>query len=495
MLPSPSTPRSTRRGNERFDHIIREKVAADHPHDPHTWDFKGATPDSVFAPSFGEGYEKRQQQPFWRKALMALRERRNRIAATNTAADYEDPPNHERLGGVRFRQKYSPSLSVWRIARKIGLVFLAMLASILCFFGIVHIVNILINLGPIFYQDETYDIPSRLSNSGYDSPSDVTRDIQPLPCHSHNDYWRRLPLFEAISYGCVGVEADVWLFPDSSSEPELYVGHNTAALTPERTFRSLYVDPITELLDRTNSPASRSISHESAPVRPNGIWDTDPSQTLVLLVDFKNDGESIWPIVQDHLEPLRSRGYLTYWDGKNTVEGPVTVVATGNAPFDLLNSNSTYRDIFYDAPLDMLFEEPEPIPGISPSQHELSYLITTSSSKESTQLPSGPNADSFNSSNSYYASVSYPKSVGRAHWLNGEPTAHQLHLVRGQIRGAKRRGLKPRYWGTPNWPIAIRNKMWEVLVEEGVSFLNVDDLQAATTWDWETRRHRTWFWR
>lgn len=362
--------------------------------------------------------------------------------------------------------------------------------------GIIHVVNIIINLGPVFYQDEYYDVRSRMGGpmeGPLNYPTDVTRDIKPLPCHSHNDYWRRVPLFEAISYGCVGVEADVWLFPDQTDGPELYVGHNTAALTPKRTFRSLYVNPIMEILDRVNSPATRVVSNEANPKRPNGVWDADPTQTLVLLVDFKNDGHKLWPVVQEQLNSLRSRGYLSYWNGADFVKGPVTIVATGNAPFDLLTANTTYRDIFFDAPLAMLYEEPEPIPGFDVSQQKIPLAAATSG-QGVTGLPLGTTADSFNSSNSYYASVSFPKAVGRGHWFKGEPTAHQLHLMRGQIQGAKNRGLKPRYWGTPSWPIAIRNKMWEVLVEEGVDFLNVDDLQAATSWDWNTRRHRTWFW-
>jgi hypothetical protein len=34
----------------------------------------------------------------------------------------------------------------------------------------------------------------------------------PVGCHSHNDYWRRVPLYSALQAGCIGVEADVWLF-------------------------------------------------------------------------------------------------------------------------------------------------------------------------------------------------------------------------------------------------------------------------------------------
>ena len=121
MLPSSSsTPRSIRSRDGRFDHIIREEVAADQPDDPPAWSA------SVLAPSFGEHYGKQQQQqqPFWRKALMALRERRRiKLAATDDLASNSYP--HKRYG--------RPMLSIFRIARCIGLLFLAMLGLFLCF--------------------------------------------------------------------------------------------------------------------------------------------------------------------------------------------------------------------------------------------------------------------------------------------------------------------------------------------------------------------------
>jgi hypothetical protein len=80
-----------------------------------------------------------------------------------------------------------------------------------------------------------------------DYPTDATRDVLPIPCHSHNDYWRRVPLFDAIHWGCTGVEADVWLFND---QDELLVGHSSSSLSPTRTLRSLYVDPLVDLLDK-----------------------------------------------------------------------------------------------------------------------------------------------------------------------------------------------------------------------------------------------------
>lgn len=89
--------------------------------------------------------------------------------------------------------------------------------------------------------------PGQLGEGLSHYPTDFTRDVVPIPCHSHNDYWRRVPLFEAIHYGCTGVEADVWLFDD-----ELFVGHNLGSLTKNRTLRKMYIDPLLDILDHQN---------------------------------------------------------------------------------------------------------------------------------------------------------------------------------------------------------------------------------------------------
>jgi hypothetical protein len=40
-------------------------------------------------------------------------------------------------------------------------------------------------------------------------PDYFGRDIVPKACHSHSDYWRTVPLYEAPAAGCVSIEADV----------------------------------------------------------------------------------------------------------------------------------------------------------------------------------------------------------------------------------------------------------------------------------------------
>ncbi|KAJ9148443.1 Altered inheritance of mitochondria protein 6 [Pleurostoma richardsiae] len=271
-------------------------------------------------------------------------------------------------------------------------------------------------------------------------PTDFLRDVLPKACHSHNDYWRRIPLFSALHAGCIGVEADVWWFDDDRHRDHLYIGHHPAALQRKRTFESLYINPLVKILERQN-PSTEFYNDTS-----RGVFDTDPSQSLTLLVDVKTDGASTWPMVVEQLEPLRERGWLSVFDNGKVRYGPITVVGTGNAPFDQIIQNSTYRDVFFDAPLDKL------------------------------------EGSSFDTSNSHYASVSLRHAVGQV-WPGGLTPA-QLETIRNQIRQAHERGLKARYWSLPAWPINARNHIWQVLEEEGIDLLNVDDLKGATKKDW-----------
>lgn len=323
-------------------------------------------------------------------------------------------------------------------------------------------------------------------------PTDFLRDVNPIPCHSHNDYWRRVPLFSALRAGCTGVEADVWLF-----DSELYVGHNTASLTRNRTFQSLYINPLVSILERQN-PSTDFYNGTS-----HGVFDTDPGKSLTLLVDVKTSGAETWPWVLAQLEPLRERGWLTFVSNNTLHRRPITVVGTGNTPFDVLTHNATYRDAFFDAPLDQMweprkktaemagwpeFDDTVPGEGLVEDEGSAEEDIPTSyvEIKPPTDVGQGMSGvlpgDEFNETNSFYASVSFGKAVGRM-W-RGRLSARQMKIIRGQVRGAHRRGLKARYWDLPSWPLGLRNHVWEVLVSEGVDVLNVDDLRAASRQVW-----------
>lgn len=326
-------------------------------------------------------------------------------------------------------------------------------------------------------------------------PTDFLRDVIPIPCHSHNDYWRKVPLFSALYNGCISVEADVWAFDD-----ELYIGHNTASLTVNRTFQSLYINPLVTILERQN-PATSFYNGSGY-----GVFDTDLEQSLTLLVDVKTDGAETWPLVLQQLEPLRQRGWLSYVENDVVHRRPITVVGTGETPFNVLTSNQTYRNAFFDAPLDQMWEGPRPDEG-EPVQPGVDNMGDSTGGSRTDKLTSSiarakPNnplslstiqrrsqgnagtssEDSYTRLNSYYASTSFNEVIGTIWW--GKLSNEQIDLIRGQIRGAHHRGLKARYWDTPTWPTSLRNYIWDVLVQEGADLLNVDDLEAARSGVW-----------
>lgn len=347
-------------------------------------------------------------------------------------------------------------------------------------------------------------------------PTDATADKHPIHCHSHNDYWRKVPLYSAINFGCSSVEVDVWLV-----DGELYVGHRRLTLTSKRTLRNLYIDPLLRLLQMQN-PSSPFYSDANYPSDQNegfplnGVFDTHPSQTLVLLIDFKSYGPDVWWELQSQLSPLREQGYLTYFNGTDIVERPVTVVGTGEAPFEWLTANKTYREVFFDAPLaalaDHSFLWPNPnhpqdpskasinrVPAPDDASSEIGSNLepTIYEEREEDRKPSVARVWDmtdedhllYNRTNSYYASVSFTGSIGRI-W-GSRLSQDQLQMIRSQIRGAHRLGLKVRYWGIPQWPIGLRNHIWHILIREGADILSVDDLYGATRTDWRRERSRS----
>ncbi|KAL4817805.1 PLC-like phosphodiesterase [Aspergillus spinulosporus] len=296
-------------------------------------------------------------------------------------------------------------------------------------------------VSPTQALEGTSELQSILKNthrsSEYKYPTDFTRGILPIPVHSHNDYWRDVPFYTALSLGCISVEADVWLYNGT-----LYVGHDESSLTDERTFESLYINPILDVLERQN-PKSKFLTGPTH----NGVFDASTDQTLYLWVDSKTSGPETFEAVIAALEPLRQKGYLTTVKNNETLtQGPVTVIGTGNTPYDMVGPVAD-RDYFYDGPLAALNETGND--GITP-------LISP------------------------IASTSFTSAIGELTLgVDSVLSDEQLNTLRSQISMAKEKGIKARYWGAPSWPIRARNTLWTTLINEGVGLLNVDDLAAA----------------
>ena len=268
----------------------------------------------------------------------------------------------------------------------------------------------------------------------YTYPTSLTQEIIPKNFHSHNDYWRPVPFYSALSAGAMSVEADVWLVNGT-----LYVGHEISALKKERTFDALYIQPILKTV-RAQNP---NTSFVTSPTR-NGVYDTSSGQTLYLFVDVKTDGATTWPAVVKALQPLRSAGYLTTVNSSSGVtSGPVTVVGTGNTPLNQVQGVQP-RDYFWDAP----------IPTLNSSFSNITSDVSP------------------------IASTDFAVQFGNVR--NETFNATQLALLNAQVKTAHDKGIMVRYWDQPGWPVGTRNAIWRILWNAGVDLLNVDDLEGVS---------------
>ncbi|KAK5732748.1 Altered inheritance of mitochondria protein 6 [Elasticomyces elasticus] len=293
-----------------------------------------------------------------------------------------------------------------------------------------------------FGQDISWTSPSLWD----DDRLSFVHSVSPVPVHSHNDYDRRIPLFEALGSGCTSVEADVHLVGS-----DLLVGHGSKDLRGSWNLRSMYLEPLERLLNLQNAalPANGELW---------GIFDWEPQQTVVLLVDIKTSGAAAFDEMYAQLQPLRDMDYLSHWNGTQRVVRPLTIVASGNAPFDsVLGLNSTNRDIFWDAKLEQL---PSSLDDFSTESPTYKY----------------------NMSNTHYASTRF-RNAKLHTWHNSSlplpSTTQQRDIAATQIEQAEARGLISRYWDTPDSPPNLGDIVWRVLVDAKVGIINMDDMGAV----------------
>lgn len=223
-------------------------------------------------------------------------------------------------------------------------------------------------------------------------PLNFTSDVIPLPCHSHNDYTRDVPLYDALSAGCTSVEADVWLHSST-----LRVSHTDPGDSGP-TIQDLYIDPLVALLNAQNSDGGSS----------KGVYPKNSTQSLVLLVDFKGDGDSTWDAVFSALQPLRDAGYLSNWDGSQFVSAPITVVTTGNAPLSKAANGSANpsHDMFMDSRVN-------------------------------------ESLDGFNTSNTYYSSADFESAITSSG--SAPLSSENQQKLSDQVSAAHAKGFLTRY--------------------------------------------------
>ena len=137
--------------------------------------------------------------------------------------------------------------------------------------------------------------------------------------HSHNDYEKHFPFWEAYNNGYGSIEADIFLRDDN-----LIVAHDTNQVKLHRTLDSLYLQPLQQcIIDNKGCPYS------------------DNRRVLQLLIDVKTDSVAT---LNKLVKKLKAYAVITGC-------AAVKIVITGNRP-----SSSTFTEypsyIYFDGELN-----------------------------------------------------------------------------------------------------------------------------------------------
>ncbi|MEO8569079.1 MAG: alkaline phosphatase [Ginsengibacter sp.] len=116
--------------------------------------------------------------------------------------------------------------------------------------------------------------------------------------HAHNDYMHPLPFYTAFNTGFGSIEADVY-----PVDGILYVSHNKKDIQPQRTLKSLYLEPLLNELAK------------------------DKHRHLKLLIDIKENYQLSLQILLKEIDPLKNYLVTPGDAGK-----PVTILISGERP-------------------------------------------------------------------------------------------------------------------------------------------------------------------
>lgn len=239
--------------------------------------------------------------------------------------------------------------------------------------------------------------------------------------HAHNDYKHLRPLRSALRYGFASVEADVWpTAPDA--EADLLVGHGRHEVSPDRTLRAVYLEPL----------ARR--------VAESGSVHAGQSQPFQLLVDLKSEPARCYQLLTEQLVGYESM--LTRCHEGVVRHGAVIVVVTGaTEPYELAAASSE-RYVFCDGTPGGIAERGLP----------------------ATVAP--------------LVSEHWPEHFS---WRGRGPLPDdQRERLVALVDAAHRADRKLRVWGYPSRPARVRRAFWRELTAAGVDFLATDQLRALS---------------
>jgi hypothetical protein len=241
------------------------------------------------------------------------------------------------------------------------------------------------------------------------SPLFVNAQVIPLTNgFAHNDYFNKRPLFDALDNGYTYIEADIFL-----KDGELIVAHVNPFFKEGKTLENLYIKPL-----------AKRIAENS------GVVYKGFNTTVTLLIDIKTDARQTYAALKTLLNKY-STIFTRFKNGRVT-GGPVTLVISGNKPFDAISSESD-RLAFIDADLREI-----------PSQPMAAHVYIMASCKYTRLL----------------------------RW-KGEGAMPNMERQRLKwfIAEAHKTGKKVRLWASPE-----NKNVWRELLACGVDLINTDEL-------------------
>ena len=155
-----------------------------------------------------------------------------------------------------------------------------------------------------------------------------TQDLVILPNgHSHNDYTRNRPLYDALDYGFTSIEVDVYWH-----EGRMVVTHDDKNLEEKQIIEELYLDPLRKIVKENNGKVYK-----------------DQDVQLVLMVDLKSEKVDTYlalkDIFSDYLDVIERFEY-----GKQ-IDGPIRVLLSGGPPIKLIEKDKD-RFCFVDGSVE-----------------------------------------------------------------------------------------------------------------------------------------------
>ena len=145
--------------------------------------------------------------------------------------------------------------------------------------------------------------------------------------HSHNDYTRDTPLYDALSYGFTSIEVDVYW-----QDGRMVVTHDDKQLDEKPTLQKLYLDPLSSIIKKNEG----------------SVFAKNETQ-LVLMVDLKSEKVSTYlalkEIFANYLE------IIEWYNNGEKIRGPVQVLLTGGPPIELIKKEEN-RFFYVDGSVD-----------------------------------------------------------------------------------------------------------------------------------------------